>query len=142
MATPVRDGVTSTDEITMVRCRVGRLGYDPPSGDKSLRMTRPPPPYPRDMIGYGRHPPDPRWPNGARVAVQFVVNYEEGGENNILHGDAASEAFLSDVLGAVPWPGQRHMNVESMYEYGARGLSASASNARWRMSLASPMCAT
>jgi chitin deacetylase len=72
------------------------------------------------MVGYGRHPPDPRWPNGARVAVQFVINYEEGGENNILHGDAASEAFLSDVLGAQPWPGQRHMNVESMYEYGSR----------------------
>jgi putative urate catabolism protein len=76
--------------------------------------------YPRDLLGYGRTPPDPRWPGGARVAVQFVVNYEEGGENNILHGDAASEAFLSDVLGAQPWPGQRHMNVESMYEYGAR----------------------
>jgi putative urate catabolism protein len=76
--------------------------------------------YPRDLIGYGRNPPDPRWPGGARVAVQFVVNYEEGGERNILHGDAASEAFLSDVLGAVPWPGQRHMNVESMYEYGSR----------------------
>ena len=80
----------------------------------------PPSRYPRDLIGYGRHPPDPRWPNGARVALQFVINYEEGGENNILHGDAASEAFLSDVLGAAPWPGQRHMNVESMYEYGAR----------------------
>ena len=77
-------------------------------------------PYPRDMIGYGRTPPDPRWPGRARVAVQFVVNYEEGGENCILHGDAASEAFLSDVLGAQPWPGQRHMNVESMYEYGSR----------------------
>jgi putative urate catabolism protein len=77
-------------------------------------------PYPRDMIGYGRNPPDPKWPGGARVAVQFVVNYEEGGENCILHGDAASEAFLSDVLGAQPWPGQRHMNVESMYEYGSR----------------------
>jgi putative urate catabolism protein len=76
--------------------------------------------YPRDMIGYGRNPPDPRWPGGARVAVQFVVNYEEGGERNILHGDATSEAFLSDVLGAVPWPGQRHMNMESMYEYGSR----------------------
>jgi putative urate catabolism protein len=76
--------------------------------------------YPRDLIGYGRDPPDPRWPGGARIAVQFVVNYEEGGENNVLHGDAASEAFLSDVLGAQPWPGQRHMNVESMYEYGAR----------------------
>jgi putative urate catabolism protein len=76
--------------------------------------------YPRDLVGYGRHPPDPRWPGGARVAVQFVVNYEEGGERNILHGDATSEAFLSDVLGAQPWPGQRHMNVESMYEYGSR----------------------
>ena len=76
--------------------------------------------YPRDLIGYGRHPPDPRWPGGARIAVQFVINYEEGGERNILHGDATSEAFLSDVLGAVPWPGQRHMNVESMYEYGSR----------------------
>lgn len=76
--------------------------------------------YPRDLIGYGRNPPDPRWPGGARIAVQFVVNYEEGGESSILHGDAASEAFLSDVLGAQPWPGQRHMNVESMYEYGSR----------------------
>jgi putative urate catabolism protein len=76
--------------------------------------------YPRDLVGYGRTPPDPRWPGGARVAVQFVVNYEEGGERNILHGDPESEAFLSDVLGAVPWPGQRHMNVESMYEYGSR----------------------
>lgn len=76
--------------------------------------------YPRDMMGYGRNPPDPHWPGAARIAVQFVVNYEEGGENSILHGDAASEAFLSDVLGAQPWPGQRHMNVESMYEYGSR----------------------
>lgn len=76
--------------------------------------------YPRDLLGYGRNPPDPRWPGGARIAVQFVVNYEEGGENNIFHGDAGSEAFLSDVLGAQPWPGQRHMNVESMYEYGSR----------------------
>ncbi len=76
--------------------------------------------YPRDLTGYGRTPPDPKWPGGARIAVQFVVNYEEGGENNILHGDAASEAFLSDVLGAQPWPGQRHMNIESMFEYGAR----------------------
>src|SRR5256712_8399490 len=76
--------------------------------------------YPRDLTGYGRDPPDPRWPGGARIAVQFVVNYEEGGERNILHGDATSEAFLSDVLGAKPWPGARHMNVESMYEYGSR----------------------
>ncbi len=77
-------------------------------------------PYPRDLRGYGRHPPDPRWPDNARIAVQFVVNFEEGGENNILHGDLASEAFLSDVLGAQPWPGQRHANIESMFEYGAR----------------------
>jgi putative urate catabolism protein len=72
------------------------------------------------LAGYGRNPPDPRWPGGARIAVQFVVNYEEGGENSILHGDKASEAFLSDVLGAQPWPGQRHMNIESMFEYGSR----------------------
>ena len=76
--------------------------------------------YPRDMVGYGRNPPDPQWPGGARVAVQFVVNYEEGGENNILHGDAASEAFLSEIVGAQPWPGQRHMNMELIYEYGSR----------------------
>ena len=77
-------------------------------------------PYPRDMVGYGRTPPDPKWPGGARIAVQFVMNYEEGGENNILHGDAASEAFLSEVVGADPWPGQRHLNMESIYEYGSR----------------------
>jgi chitin deacetylase len=76
--------------------------------------------YPRDMIGYGRNPPDPEWPGEARVAVQFVVNYEEGGENNILHGDAASEAFLSEIVGAQPWPGMRHANMESIYEYGSR----------------------
>ena len=76
--------------------------------------------YPRDLRGYGCNPPDPRWPEHARVAVQFVVNFEEGGENNILHGDRASEAFLSDVLGAQSWPGQRHANMESMFEYGSR----------------------
>ena len=76
--------------------------------------------YPRDLVGYGEHPPHPGWPGEARVAVQFVINYEEGGENNILHGDAASEAFLSEIVGAQPWPGQRHMNMESMYEYGSR----------------------
>ncbi len=76
--------------------------------------------YPRDLAGYGRHPPDPRWPAGARLALQFVVNFEEGGENSILHGDAGSEAFLSDVLGAQPWYGMRHLNVESMFEYGSR----------------------
>ncbi|MGU3492508.1 allantoinase PuuE [Xanthobacteraceae bacterium A53D] len=78
------------------------------------------PPYPRDLIGYGRTPPHPRWPGGARVAVQFVINYEEGAERCLLHGDAESEAFLSDISGAQPWPGQRHMNMESIYEYGAR----------------------
>src|SRR4051812_36341559 len=86
-----------------------------PSRGKSL-MTE----YPRDLIGYGRNPPDPRWPNGARIAVQFVINYEEGGENNILHGDAASEAFLSEIVGAQALHGVRHMNMESIYEYGSR----------------------
>jgi len=76
--------------------------------------------YPRDMRGYGPTPPDANWPGRAKVAVQFVVNYEEGGENNILHGDAASEAFLSEIVGAAQWPGQRHWNMESIYEYGAR----------------------
>jgi len=76
--------------------------------------------YPRDLAGYGRTPPDPKWPGQARVAVQFVVNFEEGGENSVLHGDVASESFLTDVLGTQPWPGQRHMNVESMFEYGSR----------------------
>ncbi len=77
-------------------------------------------PYPRDLVGYGRNPPDPRWPGDARIAVQFVLNYEEGGENSILHGDAASEAFLSEIVGAQPIPGKRHMSMESIYEYGSR----------------------
>jgi OHCU decarboxylase len=81
--------------------------------------------YPRDMAGYGETTPDADWPDidgsgPARIAVQFVLNYEEGGENNILHGDAASEAFLSEIVGAQAWPGQRHWNMESIYEYGAR----------------------
>ena len=79
-----------------------------------------PPRYPRDMHGHGEHPPDPHWPGDARIAVQIVVNYEEGGENCLLHGDPASEAFLSEIVGAAPWPGQRHWNMESLYEYGAR----------------------
>ena len=78
------------------------------------------PRYPRDFRGHGATPPDARWPGGARIAVSLVLNYEEGGENNILHGDAASEAFLSDIPGAAPWPGQRHWNMESLYDYGAR----------------------
>ncbi|MEL7343509.1 MAG: allantoinase PuuE [Pseudomonadota bacterium] len=81
-----------------------------------MTMTR----YPRDMTGYGPTPPDPKWPGGAKIAVQIVVNYEEGGENNVLHGDAASEAFLSEIVGAAAWPGQRHWNMETIYEYGAR----------------------
>ena len=76
--------------------------------------------YPRDFLGYGANPPDAVWPNGAKIAVSLVLNYEEGGENNILHGDAGSEAFLSDIAGAAPWPGQRHWNMESLYDYGAR----------------------
>jgi putative urate catabolism protein len=76
--------------------------------------------YPRDMIGYGRAPVDPKWPGGARIAVQFVINYEEGGENNILHGDAASEAFLSEIVGAEAFENTRHMSMESIYEYGSR----------------------
>ena len=76
--------------------------------------------YVRDMRGYGANPPDAKWPGGAQICVQFVVNYEEGGENCILHGDAASEAFLSEITGAQPWPGKRHWNMESIYEYGAR----------------------
>ncbi|MBS0126309.1 allantoinase PuuE [Thetidibacter halocola] len=76
--------------------------------------------YPRDMIGHGPDRPDAAWPGGAKVVVQFVLNYEEGGENCLLHGDGGSEGFLSDIPGAAPWPGERHWNMESIYEYGAR----------------------
>ena len=76
--------------------------------------------YPRDMHGYGRHPPHPRWPGGARLALQFVINYEEGGENCILHGDPASEAYSSDLIGAQPLFGLRNLNIESLFEYGSR----------------------
>ena len=76
--------------------------------------------YPRDMVGYGSSPPEPRWPGKARVAVQFVINYEEGGENSILHGDAGSEAFLSDMVGARSIPDGRAIAMESLYEYGSR----------------------
>ena len=82
-------------------------------------MTTTPDDYPRDMVGYGPHPPNPRWPGGANIAVQFVLNYEEGGENNVLHGDPASETFLSEIIGAQPFP-NRHMSMESLYEYGSR----------------------
>ena len=76
--------------------------------------------YPRDLIGYGANPPDPQWPDKARIAVQFVLNYEEGGENNILHGDKGSEAFLSEMVGAQSHIGARSMAMESLYEYGSR----------------------
>jgi allantoinase len=77
------------------------------------------PGYPRDMAGYGPRPPHARWPSGARIAVQFVLNYEEGAENNVLHGDPASETFLSEIVGAQAFP-QRHMSMETLYEYGSR----------------------
>ena len=78
------------------------------------------PSYPRDLVGYAGDPPNPRWPGGARIALQFVLNVEEGGENCVLHGDAASETFLSEIIGARPFKGARHMSMESLYEYGSR----------------------
>jgi putative urate catabolism protein len=76
--------------------------------------------YPRDLVGYGASPPDPQWPGGARLAVSFVLNYEEGAENTPLEGDPASEAFLHEVVGAPPTVGRRNLNTESMFEYGSR----------------------
>ena len=76
--------------------------------------------YPRNMTGYGSGSTHPQWPNKARIALQFVLNYEEGGENCVLHGDKASEAFLSEIVGAKPYDGVRHMSMESLYEYGSR----------------------
>ncbi len=77
------------------------------------------PDYPRDLVGYGRNPPHAKWPGAARIAVQFVLNYEEGGENSVLHGDPASEQFLSEIIGAQAYPA-RHLSMESIYEYGSR----------------------
>ena len=85
--------------------------------------------YPRNLVGYGRQTPDPKWPGEARVAVQFVINYEEGGESSILDGDPASENLLSEIVGAAAWPGQRNLNMESIYEYGSRA----GFWRRWRM---------
>ncbi len=94
------------------------VSYDLPSGQEVYNpMTQK---YPRDLAGYGAHPPDPQWPNGARIALQLVLNYEEGAENCILHGDAAAESFLSEIIGAEPRPGVRHRSMESIYEYGSR----------------------
>jgi allantoinase len=75
--------------------------------------------YPRDMIGYGANPPNPNWPGNAKIAVQFVLNYEEGAENSVLHGDRGSETFLSEIVGAQEFP-NRHLSMESLYEYGSR----------------------
>lgn len=77
------------------------------------------PDYPRDLVGYGRRPPHPNWPGGARIAVQFVLNYEEGAESGVLDGDPASEVFLSEIVNAPAFP-MRHMSMESLYEYGSR----------------------
>ena len=77
------------------------------------------PRYPRDLHGYGRHPPDPRWPGKARIALQFVLNYEEGGENAVVHGDAGSEQFLSEMFNP-PSYNARHLSMEGIYEYGSR----------------------
>jgi allantoinase len=84
-----------------------------------MSPARAPDAYPRDLVGYGRNPPDARWPGGARIAVQFVLNYEEGGENSVLHGDKGSEQFLSEIIGAAAYPA-RHLSMESIYEYGSR----------------------
>jgi len=85
------------------------------------RRSKPPSEaYPRDLIGYGKTPPDPKWPGGARLALQIVMNYEEGGERSILHGDREAEAFLQEVIGMPALRGVRNLQVESMYEYGSR----------------------
>jgi len=85
------------------------------SGERNMTA-----PYPRDLVGYGATPPHAQWPGDARIAVQFVINYEEGGENAIYHGDPAAEAFLTDLIGAQPISGMRHMNIESLFDYGSR----------------------
>ncbi|EKX49593.1 hypothetical protein GUITHDRAFT_67817 [Guillardia theta CCMP2712] len=90
--------------------------YAPPTGTSRPKA----PHYKRDLVGYGRYPPDPKWPGGARVAVQLVINYEEGSENCVLDGDGQSEHLLSEIVGAQPYKGVRHVNMESMYEYGSR----------------------
>ena len=77
------------------------------------------PDYPRDLVGYGRTPPHPQWPHGARIALQFVLNHEEGAENSVLHGDAASETFLSEIIGAQDFP-MPHVRMVALFEYGSR----------------------
>jgi putative urate catabolism protein len=89
-------------------------------GPQKKSSANPVPVYARDLAGYGATPPHPKWPGGARIALQFVLNYEEGAENSILHGDAASESFLSEMVAAQPYPGVRHPSMESLFEYGSR----------------------
>lgn len=102
---------------------VNAIGAEARATECSIRFelgTRPmTPDYPRDLVGYGRNPPHAKWPGEARIAVQFVLNYEEGGENSVLHGDPASEQFLSEIIGAQAYPA-RHLSMESLYEYGSR----------------------
>ncbi len=93
-----------------------KYSYRPTVADKLMTESS----YPRDLVGYANNPPQPGWPGDARIAVQFVINYEEGGENCVLHGDAASEKFLSEIVGAEAISGMRHMNMESIYEFGSR----------------------
>jgi OHCU decarboxylase len=99
---------------------LGKYAASPMLHATARNIMRPSERYERDMRGHGPNPPDAKWPGGAAIAVQFVINYEEGGENCLLHGDAQSEAFLSEIVGAQNWPGKRHWNMESIYEYGAR----------------------
>jgi OHCU decarboxylase len=102
--------------VTVPNCNAQPQGIEYDCVLQESQVTR----YPRNFSGHGANPPDAEWPDQARIAVQFVLNYEEGGENCLLHGDSASEAFLSEIVGAQPWPGQRHWNMESIYDYGAR----------------------
>jgi len=95
------------------------LAADGRSDDTGMSANERDPHYPRDLAGYGATPPHPQWPGGARIALQFVLNYEEGAENSVLHGDAASETFLSEIIGAPAFAG-RHLSMESLYEYGSR----------------------
>ena len=86
---------------------------------------------PRDLVGYAGKPPEANWPGGARIAVQFVLNYEEGGENSVLHGDEGAESFLSDMVGAAPVMGARNMAMESLYEYGSRAANSMLAASVW-----------
>ena len=95
------------------------LAADERSDDTGMSANERDPSYPRDLAGYGATPPHPQWPGGARIALQFVLNYEEGAENSVLHGDAASETFLSEIVGAPAFTG-RHLSMESLYEYSSR----------------------